>query len=252
MRRKEPWFKFYSTDYLCDDRVDALPLEAQGLLVRMWCVCNQRGAIPDDTGEIARLTQCKLQDVLRCYSLCKGFFQSSDGILRSIRMDAEKARSEIARTNAAKRYVKDARQPRTANGIANSTAQKVRDSESSESESESEKTLALTACAVHAPVFITLPLNDKSAFPIDEPQVSRWQLLYPGIDVRQQLRNYAAWADANPVKRKTRQGILRSMNSWLAKEQDKYKPNGETNASRPPQRSQSIEDAKKRALETLN
>lgn len=32
MRRKEPWFKFYATDYLCDDRVDALPLEAQGLL----------------------------------------------------------------------------------------------------------------------------------------------------------------------------------------------------------------------------
>lgn len=155
MRRKEPWFKFYSTDYLCDDRVDALPLEAQGLLVRMWCVCNQRGSIPDDQGEIARLTQCKLQDVLRCYSLCREFFHSRDGRLRPSRMEAEKARSEIARTNAAKRYQKEACQSRTANGTAKSTAQKVRDPENPESESEK-----------------TLPLNDKSEFPIHEQQVT--------------------------------------------------------------------------------
>ena len=121
-----------------------------------------------------------------------------------------------------------------------------------EEEQDKRTTLALTACAVHAQVFITLPLNDKSAFPIDEPQVSRWEVLYPGIDVRQQLRNYAAWTDANPVKRKTRQGILRSVNSWLAKEQDKYRPNGETNLSRIQQRARGLEDAKKRALESLN
>jgi hypothetical protein len=121
-----------------------------------------------------------------------------------------------------------------------------------EQEQDKRTTLALTACAVRAPVFITLPLNDKSVFPIEEPQVSRWEVLYPGIDVRQQLRNYAAWTDANPVKRKTRQGILRSVNSWLAKEQDKYRPNGETNLSRIQQRARGLEDAKKRALESLN
>lgn len=49
----QPWFKFWSTDYLCDPDVDKLPLDAQGLLVRMWCVCNLQGFVPDDlTGEV--------------------------------------------------------------------------------------------------------------------------------------------------------------------------------------------------------
>jgi hypothetical protein len=120
-----------------------------------------------------------------------------------------------------------------------------------EEHQEQTKSLALTACAVHAAVFITLPLNDKPAFPIDEPQVTRWEQLYPGVNVRQHLRNYAAWADANPVKRKTRQGILGSVNNWSAKEQNKHKPNGELNVSRRQERSRGIEDAKKRALESL-
>ena len=67
MKRKEPWFKFWATDYLCDPDVDELSLEEQGLLVRMWCVCSQRGSIPGDPEEIARLTRCKLQSVLKCH-----------------------------------------------------------------------------------------------------------------------------------------------------------------------------------------
>ena len=102
-----------------------------------------------------------------------------------------------------------------------------------EQEQEQIKTLALTAKAVRAdsPAFIALPLNDKSEYPIDERRIATWEELYPDVDVRQALRNYAGWADAHPTKRKTRRGILGSVNSWLAKEQDKSKGTGESNGA---------------------
>ncbi len=140
MRRKEPWFKLWANDYLTDPDVDELPLEAQGLLLRMWCVCSQRGNIPDDAEEIARLTRCKLQDVSQCYSQCKRFFKLQDGLLRSERMEAEKAKSETARANAQRRYSKKTHPAENANGnangIASPTAQKVREQESKSTEGE--------------------------------------------------------------------------------------------------------------------
>lgn len=68
---------------------------------------------------------------------------------------------------------------------------------------------------------IFLPLNDKSNFPIFQEQVDEWRELYPAVDVMQQLRAMKGWLDSNPSKRKTKGGILRFINGWLAREQDK-------------------------------
>ena len=37
----------------------------------------------------------------------------------------------------------------------------------------------------------------------------------------QQLRKMCGWLDANPKNRKTKGGILKFANGWLAREQDK-------------------------------
>lgn len=71
-----------------------------------------------------------------------------------------------------------------------------------------------------APV-ITLPLNDKSEYPISEEQCQEWAGLYPAVDVMQQLRNMRGWLDANPTRRKTRNGIKRFITGWLSKEQNR-------------------------------
>ncbi len=68
---------------------------------------------------------------------------------------------------------------------------------------------------------ITLTLNDKSEYPIYPEQAEEWAGLYPAVDVIQQLRAMRAWLIANPKKRKTANGILRFVNSWLSREQDK-------------------------------
>lgn len=71
------------------------------------------------------------------------------------------------------------------------------------------------------PPVISFILNDKSRYPIRQAQVDEWRGLYPAVDIMQELRKMAGWLDANPSKRKTKRGILRFVNGWLAREQDK-------------------------------
>ena len=68
---------------------------------------------------------------------------------------------------------------------------------------------------------LTLSLNDGTEFPIEQAYVDEMQALYPAVNVMQQLRAMKAWCINNPQKRKTKAGIRRFINSWLAKEQDK-------------------------------
>jgi len=69
-------------------------------------------------------------------------------------------------------------------------------------------------------IALTLPLNTNENFEIYEEQVQEWQVLYPAIDVIQELRNIRGWNLSNPTKRKTKSGILKHINHWLAKSQN--------------------------------
>lgn len=72
-----------------------------------------------------------------------------------------------------------------------------------------------------APPVITLPLNDKTDYEITQDEVDHWKELYPAVDVMTELRKMKGWCEGNPAKRKTRRGIVRFVNTWLAKEQDR-------------------------------
>lgn len=70
------------------------------------------------------------------------------------------------------------------------------------------------------PSGISLPLNDKSLYDVPMGKIALWRETYPAVDVEQELRRMIAWLEANPSKRKTRRGIERFINSWLARTQD--------------------------------
>ena len=76
-----------------------------------------------------------------------------------------------------------------------------------------------------APIVARLPLVDGTAFEVDEEQGGVWATQYPGIDVRIELGKMEAWLDANPNNRKTRQGVKRFCVNWLAREQNRARPN---------------------------
>lgn len=70
-------------------------------------------------------------------------------------------------------------------------------------------------------IFITLPLNDKSNYSVSKSDVQHYKILYPAVDVEQQLRSMLGWLEANPSRRKTRTGITGFITKWLNKVQDR-------------------------------
>jgi hypothetical protein len=68
---------------------------------------------------------------------------------------------------------------------------------------------------------ILLPLNDGTEHPVTAADVDTWAELYPAVDVPQELRAMKGWLNANPTRRKTKSGVNRFVNSWLAKAQNK-------------------------------
>lgn len=70
-------------------------------------------------------------------------------------------------------------------------------------------------------IFITLPLNDKSNYSVSKSDVQHYKILYPAVDVEQQLRSMLGWLEANPSRRKKRTGIKGFITKWLNKVQDR-------------------------------
>lgn len=74
------------------------------------------------------------------------------------------------------------------------------------------------------PPAAVLPLVDGTDFEISVETATELSGLYPAVDVDQQLRSMRGWLLANPKNRKTKAGIMRFVNSWLAREQNSARP----------------------------
>ena len=72
-------------------------------------------------------------------------------------------------------------------------------------------------------IFLTFLLTgkDNPEFAVTEKMVDEFAGYYPAVDVRQEIRNIAAWCISNPSKRKTKAGAMKFLNAWLSREQDK-------------------------------
>lgn len=71
------------------------------------------------------------------------------------------------------------------------------------------------------PPVITLVLNDKSEYGITQNDIDEYLVLYPAVDVMQELRNMKGWCMSNPTRRKTKSGIKRFITNWLSKSQNR-------------------------------
>lgn len=72
-----------------------------------------------------------------------------------------------------------------------------------------------------SPVLLAIPLNDGTEFGVTEKMAGEFAELYPAVDVPQTLREIRGWNLADPTRRKTRKGVLKHINGWMAKEQNK-------------------------------
>ena len=66
-----------------------------------------------------------------------------------------------------------------------------------------------------------MKLNTGETYEPDQADILAWQKAYQAVDVYQELNAMESWLDANATRRKTKRGIKRFINSWLARAQDK-------------------------------
>lgn len=67
-----------------------------------------------------------------------------------------------------------------------------------------------------SPPFLVFPTRGKmSSFYVTEQDVTEYERLYPGLDVRCELRKALAWIRASPDRMKTAKGMPRFIVNWL-------------------------------------
>ena len=107
---------------------------------------------------------------------------------------------------------------RTRNDNVDGSSTQVRIGKDSEGKDSKEQDN--NSCQSEEDIFIYFPLIGNETYPITKDSIQEWQKIYIGINVEQEFRNMCGWLIANPTKRKTKRGISRFINSWLARAQD--------------------------------
>ena len=235
----QPWFKFYAADYLLDDAVFEMPPEAGQLLVLTWCLCWRDGCAPADPDKLARAARLDKRYVRRHFDTVARFFRVENGTLISVRMDRERAENSakteiataLARNAANARWSKQS-PAKSGNGDARRNASRNADRNACQSQSQNqiEKKSPSDSCAEPAPERRSPPSPDCPEFPTKGPvrdwqatadQVARWRELYPGLDVRHELRKAHEWVLANPSRAKTSRGMAGFVLNWLSRATDR-------------------------------
>lgn len=75
------------------------------------------------------------------------------------------------------------------------------------------------------PVFVVakIPTSKGTEFPIDRRYVEELEAAYPKVDGPQTLREIRAWCLSNPKDCWTERGVLRGINRWFEREQNKFR-----------------------------
>lgn len=122
---------------------------------------------------------------------------------------------------------------RLSNDILTTTIEKEK---KNKNKKELESIINNTFCSeleisAQSPSGILLPLNDKSAYDVPLDKITIWREAYPAVDIEAELRRMASWLECNPTRRKTRRGICRFINTWLARKQDSGGSSGQKEVS---------------------
>jgi len=200
------WLRLY-TDFYRNGKVRTLPEALQIRFVWLLCLHKEGRLVGRSMEQIAwdlRLTFSDITDTLAALITARLLMPDLTPVGwedRQYQSDSSTSRVRKHRETLRERF-----------GNVTETVQSRVDTESdtdTESETDADKN-----CVVR------IILKDGSYHNVTVADATRLKELYPYVDIEQQLRNIAGWNEANPAKRKTKAGITRHVNSWIARRQE--------------------------------
>ena len=224
-----PYLPLWTDAYLAD--TVHLTNEEHGIYLRLlmaaWRTVDC--ALPMDDRRLARTVGLSLNEWAAVKETILEFFTLEDGRYKQKRLFRERE-ILVSRKRSGSKGGKTAQANRKQN--SSSRARTPDPDPHPDSEPEPEPQPENSTCAepasppaAQSPVFIRLPLasygKDGAVASVTEAQIETWEKSYPGVDVRQQLRNMEQWLVHNPTRRKTPRGIGRFITGWLSKAQDR-------------------------------
>ena len=250
------WFK-HDIDSILDERLSALILEfgveGYGVFFHTLEVMYRNGGAPlaklsiKTIAKDLQMSPSKVTQILdyACSEECDGlFFKTAGGycserVMKESEKQAElsRARAEAGRAGGSRRQANAKQMPSKCQANAKQKERKkdnnlgsplqednlLLDTKKESKETEivcSEPSSGLEAGGREDAVFVTIISNTGEEIPIMESLVKLWEQTYPAVDVRQELQRMKSWAINNPKNRKTKGGMQRFCDNWLARTQN--------------------------------
>lgn len=220
------YMPFYTGDYLRDTRHLSMSEHGAYLLMLSYC-WDAKGPLPLDERKLLGICNARSGDEIEAVRrVVIEFFVRMDDGWYNHRMQKEVERSEAlskARSEAG-RSGYEAKAKQLPNKRQSSAKHKPLSSSSSSSLSLSS-TLnqgeTKSSCAERDaldPVFIEIDtVNPVGKTAVKESLVKELEDAFPNVDVRDQLRRVAYWANKNPEKRKTAKGLPKFLGGWMGR-----------------------------------
>lgn len=237
---KDFYYKLFAREYLTSGEVRSLPLEAQGILPRLWCVCCLEGSMPEDLEELSCAAGVKLSHLrTHMHSLLGFFCAGAPGRLVSRRMERERAARIKASDGASKaakaKHAKDSKlqhsafAPADAPAFAPAETPAVNSSKLIVNNSTPPKEKESCGEGKKPPspppskVLHEIPCTGQGAkvWILTEAKAQEWAIAFPGVDILTEVLRAKQWLIDNPRHRKTHQGMPAYFGRWFARVQDR-------------------------------
>lgn len=219
--------RMFSLDVIDTDKFMDMPLSAQALYFHLGLRADDDGFVASPR-KIMKIVDCK-QDDLKVL-IAKGFVIPFETGIIVIRHWKVHNRIQSDRYKPTK-YVSERSRLEVVNNVYKLDTESVQDVLGMETQvrlgKDSIDKISINTISSEPEVApspqsgICIPLNDKSVYDVPLDKIDIWKTTYPAVDVEQELRKMVAWSHSNPTRRKTRRGVNRFINSWLAREQDR-------------------------------
>lgn len=212
-----PAFQLYAADFYMD--IVGWSTTQVGIYFRLLMYEWVNEALPNDIKRLARIAGIDVGNFKKCYlqDIANKFVPNGNGNLINKRLEETREKQRQYKENQAESGRRGVEVKKKKGIFPFDKSSDPSSDPSTDSASENQALHLHSSYKDIKDIPISIILKDGTYYELGTKKIAQYQQTYKRIDVIQELKNCAQWNEDNPTKRKTMTGILRHINTWLAK-----------------------------------